>query len=224
MNAKKIITLLLALLLVGSMAACSNKPAENQGNNSEPQTMEEARALYDQLMARENAILAENTELWDKVFLSADKGMATTEDGSNYGDFLLKTIENAKDKFDKKELALLTEGATEIKGLEDKMAALEKKFPGLLDAPSGGMSVPAENVPSDAVVPAARLPQPENAARCRLRRAGAGRQHRLPRHRRDHHLRAVPHPYKPQVAVPCGRTAVYVRAHRPAGLCAGLVL
>ena len=155
MNAKKIITLLLALLLVGSMAACSNKPAENQGNNnSEPQTMEEARALYDQLMARENAILAENTELWDKVFLSADKGMATTEDGSNYGDFLLKTIENAKDKFDEKELALLTEGATEIKGLEDKMAALEKKFPGLLDAPSGGMSVPAENVPSDAVVPA----------------------------------------------------------------------
>ena len=155
MNAKKIITLLLALLLVGSMAACSNKPAENQGNNnSEPQTMEEARALYDQLMARENAILAENTELWDKVFLSADKGMATTEGGSNYGDFLLKTIENAKDKFDKKELALLTEGATEIKGLEDKMAALVEKFPGLLDAPSGGMSVPAENVPSDAVVPA----------------------------------------------------------------------
>ena len=155
MNAKKIITLLLALLLVGSMAACSNKPAENQGNNnSEPQTMEEARALYDQLMARENAILAENTELWDKVFLSADKGMAMMGDGSNYGDFLLKTIENAKDKFDKKELALLTEGATEIKGLEDKMAALVEKFPGLLDAPSGGMSVPAENVPSDAVVPA----------------------------------------------------------------------
>ena len=155
MNAKKIITLLLALLLVGSMAACSNKPAENQGNNdSAPQTMEEARALYDQLMARENAILAENTELWDKVFLSADKGMATTEDGGNYGDFLLKTIENAKDKFDKKELSLVTEGATEIKGLEDKMAALVEKFPGLLDAPSGGMSVPAENVPSDAVVPA----------------------------------------------------------------------
>ena len=155
MNVKKILSLLLALLLVGSMAACSNKPAENQGNNnSEPQTMEEARALYDQLMARENAILAENTELWDKVFLSADKGMAMIEDGGNYGDFLLKTIENAKDKFDKKELALLTEGATEIKGLEDKMAALVEKFPGLLDAPSGGMSVPAENVPSDAVVPA----------------------------------------------------------------------
>ena len=153
MNVKKIITLLLAALLVLSLAACGNKPAENQGNNdSEPQTMEEARALYDQLMAQETEILSNNSELWEKVFLSADKGMI--EDGGNYGDFLLKTIENAKDKFDKKELALLTEGATEIKGLEDKMAALEKKFPGLLDAPSGGMSVPAENVPSDAVVPA----------------------------------------------------------------------
>ena len=58
----------------------------------------------------------------------------------------------------------------------------------------------------------------------RVRRAGAGCLHRLQRQRRDHHLRAVPHPHKPQVAVPCGRTAVYVRAHRPAGLCAGLVL
>ena len=151
MNVKKILSLLLALLLVGSMAACGNKPAENQGNNDgEPQTMEEARALYDQLMAQETEILSNNSELWEKVFLSADKGMI--EDGGNYGDFLLKTIENAKDKFDKKELTLVTEGATEIKGLEDKMAALVEKFPGLLDAPSGGMSVPSEDVPSDGIV------------------------------------------------------------------------
>ena len=39
MNVKKILSLLLALLLVGSMAACGNKPAENQNNNDgEPQT------------------------------------------------------------------------------------------------------------------------------------------------------------------------------------------
>lgn len=47
---------------------------------------------------------------------------------------------------------------------------------------------------------------------------------RLQRHRRAHHLRAVPHPRRPQAAVSCGRAAVLVRAHRPAGLCAGLVL
>ena len=36
---------------------------------------------------QENAIQAENTELWEKVFLSADKGMAMMEDGKNYGEF-----------------------------------------------------------------------------------------------------------------------------------------
>lgn len=153
MNVKKILSLLLALLLVGSMAACGNKPAENQNNNNgEPQTVEEARALYDQLMAQETEILTNDSELWEKVFLSADKGMAMMEAGNNYGDFLLKTIETAKDKFDEKELTLLTNGATEIKDLEDKMAALEEKFPGLLDASSGGMSVPSEDVPSDGIV------------------------------------------------------------------------
>ena len=153
MNVKKILSLLLALLLVGSMAACGNKPAENQNNNDgEPQTVEEAKALYDQLMAQETEILTNNSELWEKVFLSADKGMAMMESGNNYGDFLLKTIEAAKDKFDEKELTLLTTGATEIKDLEDQMAALEEKFPGLLDAPSDGMSVPSEDVPSDGIV------------------------------------------------------------------------
>ena len=33
MNVKKILSLLLALLLVGSMAACGKKPAVNQNNN-----------------------------------------------------------------------------------------------------------------------------------------------------------------------------------------------
>jgi predicted small lipoprotein YifL len=46
MNVKKILSLLLALLLVGSMAACGNKPAENQNNNNgEPQQNKEARNI-----------------------------------------------------------------------------------------------------------------------------------------------------------------------------------
>ena len=56
MNAKKIITLLLAAVLVLSLAACGAKPAENGGGDGEPQTLEEARTLYDQLVAQENAI------------------------------------------------------------------------------------------------------------------------------------------------------------------------
>ena len=145
MNAKKIITLLLAAVLVLSLAACGTKPAENGGGDGEPQTLEEAKTLYDQLVAQENAIQAENTELWEKVFLSADKGMAMMEDGKNYGEFLLSTIEAAKEQFTDEEYELLKEKATEIKNIEDQLAALEEKFPSLSGAPAedGGTSVPA---------------------------------------------------------------------------------
>ena len=137
MKVKKLISLLLAAVLVLSLAACGTKPAENGGGgDGEPQTLEEARVLYDQLMAQENAIQSENIELWEKVFLSADKGMAMMEDGKNYGEFLLKTIEASKDKFTDKEYEWLKESATEISNIENKLAALEEKFPGLTEDPS----------------------------------------------------------------------------------------
>ena len=136
MNVKKIITLLLAAVLVLSLAACGTKPAENGGGDGAPQTIEEAKTLYDQLVAQENAIQAENTELWEKVFLSADKGMAMMEDGKNYGEFLLSTIEAAKEQFTDEEYELLKEKATEIKNIEDRLAALEEKFPSLSGTPA----------------------------------------------------------------------------------------
>ena len=142
MNVKKIITLLLALVLAAGMVACGTKPAEDTDGKD---GSEEAKALYEQLMAQENAILSENTALWEKVFMAADKGMSMIEDGGNYGDFLLKTIENAKDQFTDEEYELLKEKATEIKNIEDRLAALEEKFPSLSGTPSedGSMSVPA---------------------------------------------------------------------------------
>ena len=146
MNVKKIITLLLALVLAAGVVACGAKPAErNEDTDKEPQTAEEAAALYEQLMAQENAIQAENTELWEKVFLSADKGTAMMEDGKNYGEFLLSTIEAAKEQFTDEEYNLLKEKATEIKNIEDRLAALEEKFPSLSGTPAedGSMSVPA---------------------------------------------------------------------------------
>ena len=146
MNVKKIITLLLALVLAAGMVACGAKQAErNEDTDKEPQTAEEAAALYEQLIAQENAIQAENTELWEKVFLSADKGTAMMEDGKNYGEFLLSTIEAAKEQFTDEEYELLKEKATEIKNIEDRLAALEEKFPSLSGTPAedGSMSVPA---------------------------------------------------------------------------------
>ena len=142
MNVKKIITLLLALVLAAGMVACGTKPAEDTDGKD---GSEEAKALYEQLMAQENAILSENTALWEKVFMAADKGMAMIEDGGNYGDFLLKTIENAKDQFTEEELTLLTGEATKIKDIENQRAELETKYPWLSETPDGddNTSVPA---------------------------------------------------------------------------------
>ena len=146
MNAKKIITLLLAAVLVLSLAACGTKPAENGGGDGEPQTLEEAKTLYDQLVAQENAIQAENTELWEKVFLSADKGMGMMEDGKNYGEFLLSTIEAAKDKFTADELKLLRQGGEKIREIERTLTAIEAKFPEAAPkAPGNGDSIPADS-------------------------------------------------------------------------------
>ena len=145
MNVKKLAALGLAILMVLMLAACGAKQAEKgEETDKEPQTAEEAAALYDELMAQENAIQAENIELWEKLFLSADKGMAMMEDGKNYGEFLLDTIESAKDQFTADELKLLQGEAEKIRDIEDKLTMLEEKYPDIAqESIDGDMSVPA---------------------------------------------------------------------------------
>ena len=153
MNVKKIITLLLAALLVLSLAACGKQGSDDTTKpDGEPKNAQEAAAMYKDLMDQENAILMENQSLWEKVFLSADKGMTTQEDGKNYGDFLLDTIESAKDKFTADELKLLRQGGEKIREIERTLAAIEAKFPDAAPkAPGNGDSIPADSptTPSD---------------------------------------------------------------------------
>ena len=157
MKRTKMLTVLAALLLILGLAACgmSKDGKENEGSKesgiasllaADPKTTDEASELHQKLMQQETAILSENSSLWEKVFMSADKGMAMIEDGGNYGDFLLKTIENSKDQFTDDELKLLKDGAEQIREIEGKLTVLEQKFPDCGKKPSeGDMSVPAEN-------------------------------------------------------------------------------
>ena len=133
MKMKKLTALLLATLMVLSLAACGAKGDSKTDNSSDTAQTEEAAATYKSLMDRENEILAENTELWEKVFLAADKGMTMQEDGKNYGDFLLDTIESAKDQFSDEEYALLKKSAQEISEIENKLTELEKQHPEILN-------------------------------------------------------------------------------------------
>ena len=152
MNAKKILALLLGAMMLLSLAACGakddDKAADMNGNNTEmtgePKTAEEALALHKELLERENALLSENAELWEKVFMAADKGMTMQEDGKNYGDFLLDTVEAAKEQFTDKEYEWLKESATEISNIENRLTELEEKYPEIMQkSMDGDMSMPA---------------------------------------------------------------------------------
>ena len=152
MNAKKILALMLCAMMLLSLAACgakdNDKQADMSGDSSamtgEPKTAEEALALHKELLERENALLSENAELWEKVFMAADKGMTMQEDGKNYGDFLLKTIEDAKEEFSDEEYEWLKESATEISNIENKLTELEEKYPEIMQkSMDGDMSMPA---------------------------------------------------------------------------------
>ena len=130
MNTKKLMTLLLAVVLVLSLAACGAKGGDHMdGMDNDPKNAEEAAAMHKELTAQEAAILAENTALWEKVFMAADKGKIMMEDGKNYGDFLLETINAAKDQFSADELKLLQSEAEKIRDIGNKLAALEEKYP-----------------------------------------------------------------------------------------------
>ena len=151
MNAKKILALLLGAMMLLSLAACGakdDKAADMNGNNTvmtgEAKNAEEALAMHKELMAQENALLSENAELWEKVFMAADKGMTMQEDGKNYGDFLLDTVEAAKEQFTDKEYEWLKESATEISNIENKLTELEEKYPEIMQkSMDGDMSMPA---------------------------------------------------------------------------------
>ena len=129
MNTKKLMTLLLPVVLVLSLAACGAKGGDH---DNEPKNAEEAAAMHKELTAQEAAILAENTALWEKVFMAADKGKIMMEDGKNYGDFLLETINAAKDQFSADELKLLQSEAEKIRDIGNKLAALEEKYPEIM--------------------------------------------------------------------------------------------
>ena len=162
MNVKKILALMLCAMMLLSLAACgakgNDKQADMSGDSSamtgEPKTAEEALALHKELLERENALLSENAELWEKVFMAADKGMTMQEDGKNYGDFLLDTVEAAKEQFTDKEYEWLKESATEISNIENRLTELEEKYPEIMQkSMDGDMSMPAgsdtSNPPDD---------------------------------------------------------------------------
>ena len=147
---KKIAAILAALLLLLSMASCETKDKDSMNGTNimegEPKDAKDASEMFNALMEQENAILSENTELWETVFMSADKNAAMLEDGKNYGDFLLAAVENAKEKLSDDDYAKMKEAAEKIRAIETRLTEIENMYPNA-GSPSGdgSMSMPADN-------------------------------------------------------------------------------
>ena len=173
-TAGRLLALIMTVLFVLIMAACGEKDGNKMDNmnnkdnmgsmdnmggddspmDNEPKNEDEAIAMHKELMAQENAILSENTALWEKVFMAADKGMTMQEDGKNYGEFLLDTIEGSKDQFTEDELKLLKEAAEKIREIENKLTMLEEKYPNIIQkSVDGDINMPTDGsmsmVPDD---------------------------------------------------------------------------
>ena len=133
MKLKKAVYIMAALVLALVLAAC--------GADGEEKAVNEFR----ELMKQEQDILSQNSVLWEKVFMAADKGMTLQDDGKNYGDFLLKTIDSTKDQFTADELSLLQKEAEKVRDIENKLIALEKKYPAAAQkALDSAMGMPAD--------------------------------------------------------------------------------
>ena len=109
----------------------------------EPADAHAAAELYQALMAQENVILAEDSALWEKVFLSIDKDQQKLDEGADYGDYLLKAIDGAKEQFTADELARLNAAGEKIKKIEGKLSALEEKYPDCATQPDDSASAGA---------------------------------------------------------------------------------
>ena len=148
MNFKKIITLLLAFALTLSLAACGSKDDGKGDSDTQGATAEEIYAQIQELADKENAIMEENLELWQKLFAAMNEKRDEIPDESNYGSYLLAALDLVKDKFTEDELKTLTEGSEQIRDLEDQIQPLQEQYAALQpagDGENGGMndSVPA---------------------------------------------------------------------------------
>lgn len=112
-----------------TLTACSNqKPAEapTQAPTSVQETATEAQSqkTVQDYLDEENAILAQDKELWEKVFASMSKNVSDDTLSSNYGDVLLAAVEGIKDELSEEEYQTLKGHAQKIHDLEEEISAL----------------------------------------------------------------------------------------------------
>ena len=147
MKLKKFLTLALAFTLVLSLAACGSKDEPEDNTTDQTMTAEELDAKIQNLAAQENAIIEENSDLWQKLFDALDGIRDELPQETNYGSYLLSGIELVKDQFTDDEVKTLTDGATKIRDIEDEIQPLQEQYAALQPTDDGNADADAQAFP-----------------------------------------------------------------------------
>ena len=142
MKIKKIVSLALLSMMVVFMVACNKDNSNN--NEANVQTKEETRLDKDQeknmqekkkeldaKMEEQNQIFEKDKELWDKLFLKADKSKVGENKDMPYEDFLTQLLEENKSDFTDEEVKTLEEGISKIKVLAKDIQRLNNEYQSL---------------------------------------------------------------------------------------------
>lgn len=142
MKIKKIVSLALLSMMVFFMVACNKNNSNN--NEANVQTKEETRLDKDQeknmqekkkeldaKMEEQNKIFEKDKELWDKLFLKADKSKVGENKDMPYEDFLTQLLEENKSDFTDEEVKTLEEGISKIKVLAKDIQRLNNEYQSL---------------------------------------------------------------------------------------------
>lgn len=133
----KILAVIMALVLALGLAACSASKDGSKGGDSEiaslmatePGSIDEATELYNKLMQKENDILTNNSQLWEKVFLSANKNTPMIEDDTITVIFCFQQSKAQKTASLPKNLKLLKQVRSKLRKLKISLRFWNKNIP-----------------------------------------------------------------------------------------------
>ena len=137
MKFKKVKVLALSATLVLALTACSkqeNKDNMNsnpssvekvESNSNKSNNMDDNKAKIDELMKKQNDILASHDKQWQVAFSKADKSSAEDNKDKGYDAYLKDLVEKAKDELSKEDYELLTKDVEEIAKLEEEITKLK---------------------------------------------------------------------------------------------------
>ena len=139
MKFKKVKVLALSATLVLALTACSKQENKDnmksnpssvekvESNSNNSNKMDDNKAKIDELMKKQNDILASHDKQWQVAFSKADKSSAEDNKDKGYDAYLKDLVEKAKDELSKEDYELLTKDVEEIAKLEEEIMEMVNK-------------------------------------------------------------------------------------------------